>query len=42
VYNKPYRATKAEDAIKGMTIDEANAKLRVAAVSGALAMTYNK
>jgi xanthine dehydrogenase YagS FAD-binding subunit len=43
VYGKPYRATKAEDAIKGKTIDEANAEAAgAAAVSGAMALTMNK
>jgi xanthine dehydrogenase YagS FAD-binding subunit len=43
VYNKPYRATKAEDAIKGKTIDAANAEAAgTAAVSGAAALAYNK
>jgi xanthine dehydrogenase YagS FAD-binding subunit len=43
VYNKPYRATKAEDAIKGKTIDIANAEAAgEAAVSGAVALGYNK
>ena len=43
VYNLPYRATKAEDAIKGKTIDEANAEAAgSAAVIGAMALTYNK
>jgi len=43
VYNKPYRATKAEDAIKGQAINEANAEAAgTAAVSGATALTYNK
>jgi xanthine dehydrogenase YagS FAD-binding subunit len=43
VYNKPYRATKAEDAIKGKTIDEANADAAgTAGVSGAAALANNK
>jgi xanthine dehydrogenase YagS FAD-binding subunit len=43
VYNKPYRATKAEDTIKGKTIDETNAEAAgAAAVSGAMALAYNK
>jgi xanthine dehydrogenase YagS FAD-binding subunit len=43
VHNKPYRATKAEDAIKGKSIDEANAEAAgAAAVIGAMAMTNNK
>jgi xanthine dehydrogenase YagS FAD-binding subunit len=43
VYNMPYRATKAEDAIKGKTIDEANAEAAgAAAVSSAMALAYNK
>ncbi|MCK9524578.1 MAG: FAD binding domain-containing protein [Tenuifilaceae bacterium] len=38
----PYRATSAEDAIKGKTIDEANAEAAgAAAVSKAIAMTAN-
>ena len=42
VYNLPYRATKAEDAIKGKTIDEANAEAAgAAAVQGAMALPYN-
>jgi len=43
VYNLPYRATKAEDAIKGKTIDEANAEAAgTAAVTGVMALTMNK
>jgi len=43
VYNKPVRATKAEDAIKGKTIDEANAEAAgAAAVTGAMALSKNK
>ncbi len=43
VYNKPYRATKAEEAIKGKTIDEASAETAgTAAVSGAVALSKNK
>ena len=39
VFNNPYRATKAEDAIKGKTIDVANAEAAgTAAVSGAMAL----
>jgi xanthine dehydrogenase YagS FAD-binding subunit len=39
VYNLPYRATKAEDAIKGKTIDVTNAEAAgTAAVSGAMAL----
>ena len=43
VYNNPYRATAAEDAIAGKTIDEANAEAAgSAAVSGNMAMPLNK
>jgi xanthine dehydrogenase YagS FAD-binding subunit len=43
VYNKPYRATKAEDAIKGKTIDVASAEAAgTAAVTGAQALQLNK
>jgi NADPH-dependent glutamate synthase beta subunit-like oxidoreductase/CO/xanthine dehydrogenase FAD-binding subunit len=43
VYNKPYRATKAENAIKGKTIDEANAEVAgAAAVSDAVGLNYNR
>ena len=43
VYNLPYRATKAEDAIKGKAIDETSAEAAgTAAVSGAVALPYNK
>ena len=43
VFNNPYRATKAEEAIAGKTIDEANAEAAgAAAVQGAMAMTMNK
>lgn len=43
VYNKPYRVTAAEDAIKGKTIDETNAEAAgTAAVSGATALANNK
>ncbi len=43
VYNKPYRATKAEDAIKGQTISEDTAEAAgAAAVSGAMALSKNK
>jgi len=42
VYNTPYRVTKAEDAIKGKTIDETRAAAAgEAAVSGAMAMPAN-
>ena len=43
VYSNPYRATKAEDAIKGKKINEASAEAAgVAAVSDAVALPYNK
>jgi len=43
VYNKPYRATKAEAVIKGKVIDEAVAEAAgAAAVSDAIALPYNK
>ncbi|HSW56846.1 MAG TPA: FAD-dependent oxidoreductase, partial [Dehalococcoidales bacterium] len=43
VYNKPYRATKAEEAITGKVIDEASAEAAgSAAVSDAIALPYNK
>jgi len=43
VYNKPVRAVKAEEAIKGKVINEANAeKAGNAVVSEALASPYNK
>jgi xanthine dehydrogenase YagS FAD-binding subunit len=43
VYNTPKRVTAAEDAIKGKAIDETNAEAAgAAAVSGAIALTYNK
>ena len=43
VHNMPYRATKAEEAINGKTIDEANAEAAgAAAVTGALPMAHNK
>jgi xanthine dehydrogenase YagS FAD-binding subunit len=43
VYNKPYRATKAENAIKGKTIDEASAEAAgLVAVSDAIGLDYNK
>jgi xanthine dehydrogenase YagS FAD-binding subunit len=43
VYNKPYRATAAEDAIKGQTINEETAEAAgTAAVSGAVALSKNK
>ena len=42
VYVKPYRATHAEEAIKGKTINEANAEAAgAAAVSSARPMPYN-
>jgi xanthine dehydrogenase YagS FAD-binding subunit len=42
VYVKPYRATAAEDAMKGKAINEANAEAAgAAAVSGARPMPYN-
>jgi xanthine dehydrogenase YagS FAD-binding subunit len=42
VYVKPYRATAAEEAIKGKAINEANAEAAgAAAVSGARPMPYN-
>jgi xanthine dehydrogenase YagS FAD-binding subunit len=42
VYNTPYRATKAEDAIKGKTIDDTTAEAAgTAAVSGAIPMSAN-
>jgi xanthine dehydrogenase YagS FAD-binding subunit len=42
VYNKPYRATKAEDAIKGKTIDATNAEAAgAAAVSNAMVLPGN-
>jgi xanthine dehydrogenase YagS FAD-binding subunit len=42
VFNKPYRATKAEDAIKGKTINEANAETAgTAAISGATPLPGN-
>jgi len=42
VHNLPYRATKAEDTIKGKPIDEANAEAAgEAAVSGAKALSKN-
>ena len=42
VYNKPYRATEAEEVIKGQTIDEAKAEAAgTAAVSGTMAMPAN-
>ena len=41
VYNLPYRATKAEDAIKGKAIDEANAEAAgAAAVQDAVTLPY--
>jgi CO/xanthine dehydrogenase FAD-binding subunit len=43
VYNKPYRATKAEESIAGKTIDVASAQAAgSAAVAGARALTMNK
>jgi CO/xanthine dehydrogenase FAD-binding subunit len=43
VYNKPYRAIKAESAIKGNTINDANAEMAgAAAVIDAICLTYNK
>ena len=43
VYNKPYRATGAEEAIAGKSIDEANAEAAGdAAVSGATNLAKNK
>jgi NADPH-dependent glutamate synthase beta subunit-like oxidoreductase/CO/xanthine dehydrogenase FAD-binding subunit len=43
VYSNPYRVTKAEEAIKGKSIDEANAEeAGVAAVSDAVSLPYNK
>lgn len=43
VYNNPYRATKAEDAIKGKTIDLANAEAAgAAAIQGVSALSMNK
>jgi NADPH-dependent glutamate synthase beta subunit-like oxidoreductase/CO/xanthine dehydrogenase FAD-binding subunit len=43
VYCNPYRATEAEDAIKGKTIDELTAEAAgAAAVSSAIALPFNK
>jgi len=43
VYNNPYRATKAEEAIAGKAINETNAESAgQAAASGAMALGYNK
>jgi NADPH-dependent glutamate synthase beta subunit-like oxidoreductase/CO/xanthine dehydrogenase FAD-binding subunit len=43
VYSNPYRATKAEEAIEGKFIDEANAEdAGAAAVSNAISLPYNK
>ncbi len=43
VYNNPYRATKAENAIKDKTIDEASADAAaIAAISDAVMLPYNK
>ena len=42
VYNRPYRVTKAENAIKGKTIDEASAEAAgTAAVSDAVRLNNN-
>jgi CO/xanthine dehydrogenase FAD-binding subunit len=43
VYNRPYRALKAEAAIKGKAINEANAEAAgAAAVADAIGLNYNK
>jgi CO/xanthine dehydrogenase FAD-binding subunit len=43
VYNKPYRVSKAENAIKGKPIDESNAEAAgAAAVSDAIGLNYNR
>ena len=43
VYNIPYRATKAENFIKGKHIEEVNVEAAgEAAVSDAVALPYNK
>jgi NADPH-dependent glutamate synthase beta subunit-like oxidoreductase/CO/xanthine dehydrogenase FAD-binding subunit len=43
VYSNPYRATKAEDIIKGKAIDEENAEAAgTAGVADAIALPYNK
>jgi xanthine dehydrogenase YagS FAD-binding subunit len=43
VYNKPYRVTKAEDAIRGEAISESTAEAAgTAAVADAIALGYNK
>ena len=43
VYNKPYRATKAEDVIKGKAIDEVSAEAAgAAAVTDAVGLSYNR
>jgi CO/xanthine dehydrogenase FAD-binding subunit len=43
VYSNPYRVTKAEDAIKGKPINEANAEAAGAAgLADAIALPYNK
>ena len=43
VYNKPYRATAAEESIAGKAIDEANAEAAgTSAVANATALPYNK
>jgi CO/xanthine dehydrogenase FAD-binding subunit len=43
VYNKPYRATKAEEMIKGKKIDEANAEAAgTAVVVDAIGLKYNR
>lgn len=43
VYNKPYRATKAEEAIRGKAISETTAEAAgTAAIADAIALAYNK
>ena len=43
VFNKPYRATSAEEAIAGQTIDEASAEAAgAAATQGSMALSMNK
>ena len=43
VFNNPYRATNAEEAIAGKTIDEANAEAAgTAAAQGSMALSMNK
>ncbi len=43
VFNNPYRATAAEEAIAGQTINEANAEAAgAAAASGSMALTMNR